>query len=45
MPVQGANGFKPRPVRYASFVGLAWARQLPQLSELAWFNILENIEF
>jgi hypothetical protein len=36
---------KPRPVRYASFVGLAWPRQLRRLSELARFKVFKNINF
>jgi hypothetical protein len=39
-----ARALKPRPVRYALFVGLTWPRQLRQLSELARFNILKNIK-
>jgi hypothetical protein len=34
--------FKPRPMRYASFVGWAWPRQLRQLSELARFKVLNS---
>jgi hypothetical protein len=40
-----AQAPEPRPARYALFVGLAWPRQLRQLSELARVNILKNIEF
>jgi len=36
---------KPRRVRYASFVGLAWPRQLRRLSQLARFKILKRLKF
>jgi hypothetical protein len=43
--MDGRARSEPRSVRYASFVGLDWPRQLRQLSELARFKVLKNIQF
>jgi hypothetical protein len=43
--LKAISGIKPRSVRYASFVGVNWPRQLRRLSGLARFKVFKNITF